>query len=455
MGKSWYIRNAFIFICVLYVGLSVFVTEKLVYAITSEQSELTRNELIHETSLMRSRIESLIYAEVFVANSLATILVSDQEFALSRFESLADTLVSKSKYVKHIGISQGYILTHVHPIVDNNEVLGIDFRDFPSLFNTVEEARLKKSVVLAGPLDLIPNGVGLIARYPIFSDYPKNNIYWGGVNVVFYSDRLLKDAGLVELSQHYDVALKSSNLINEEGGLFFGSAETFELADATFTFELPGGKWTLASKMKEGSSAPFMQLPIVIRGFCYFVSIVLLMSAFFLYEAFTVATKISYRDALTDLPNRRFAMEVMEKLVNQRDDTSFSLIAIDVDNFKYINDHYGHEAGDYVLMRVSKRLQSSVRSSDFVFRLGGDEFLILLTGSNSISSLGRIISKLKKVIDNKDFVFKGNELSVSISMGYSRFPDDSRDLDELLSLSDMSMFKDKKSENDDSARIKS
>lgn len=78
---------------------------------------------------------------------------------------------------------------------------------------------------MAGPVSLVQGGRGLIARYPIFSDFPINNDYWGGVSVVFNIDDLLRDAGLLSLNERYDIALQSKLKDAADGEAFFGDTK--------------------------------------------------------------------------------------------------------------------------------------------------------------------------------------------------------------------------------------
>lgn len=200
----------------------------------------------------------------------------------------------------------------------------------------------------------------------------------------------------------------------------------------------------MVGRLKENSSSGPINITLIIRLLCYFVSLALLGLAILLYRAYQYATVASYKDELTKLPNRRYAMEILEKKINRREDIPFGLISVDLNRFKYINDHYGHEAGDFILQQVSQALLGSVRQSDFVFRLGGDEFLILFDGMGNTEGLERIVQTIKNAVDGKKYLYKKNELVISLSAGYASYPKDSQDLDELMSLSDFAMFKDKK-----------
>ena len=100
MKSNWYIKNTFILLCTLYVVICIFITELLVESVTSEETEIERTELTNEASLVRANIESAIYSEVYIANSLATILTTDKKFGMSKFDILAETLLRKSNYIR-------------------------------------------------------------------------------------------------------------------------------------------------------------------------------------------------------------------------------------------------------------------------------------------------------------------------------------------------------------------
>ncbi|GMR17847.1 MAG: hypothetical protein BMS9Abin33_0241 [Gammaproteobacteria bacterium] len=140
-------------------------------------------------------------------------------------------------------------------------------------------------------------------------------------------------------------------------------------------------------------------------------------------EALSQLTNMAYSDQLTELPNRRFLLKYMEKLLAEtvRHKYFGALLLIDLDNFKPINDTYGHDAGDVVLVEVAKRLLSSIRTEDVAGRVGGDEFIILLNRLNSNARLAgaeavNIAKKLQNSL-NEPIDYKGEKILVGSSFG--------------------------------------
>jgi diguanylate cyclase (GGDEF)-like protein len=133
------------------------------------------------------------------------------------------------------------------------------------------------------------------------------------------------------------------------------------------------------------------------------------------------------------------------KLHRRGDDGKpFALLFLDIDGFKAVNDHYGHEAGDRVLRAVGQRLQSQLREGDLVARWAGDEFLILLDDIAEHASLALVIDKLKQAFATPlDGVSTDAGGVVSVSVGASLYPDDGADVSSLVSKADAAMYRNK------------
>ncbi|MHB1696837.1 MAG: GAF domain-containing protein [bacterium] len=128
---------------------------------------------------------------------------------------------------------------------------------------------------------------------------------------------------------------------------------------------------------------------------------------------------VAYYDHLTGLPNRRLFEEYIEKAI-ARADRSGKFMAVcfmDLDWFKSINDNYGHDAGDVVLVSVAKRISASLRKSDMLTRLGGDEFIFLIEDLNTENDLSSILSKIEYAIGQPINIGAGKTVSVCVSIG--------------------------------------
>ena len=150
-------------------------------------------------------------------------------------------------------------------------------------------------------------------------------------------------------------------------------------------------------------------------------------------------------DPLTTLPNRRSLDRNFEKeLANaQRNNTATNLIVLDLDRLKEINDTYGHEAGDRAIRGVASVLRSTVRQQDLCARFAGDEFIVVLWGCD-VERENRRVREIQAAVAAFPFEPRqGVTMSLSISAGAARCPEDGESFDELLSAADERMYRDK------------
>ena len=148
----------------------------------------------------------------------------------------------------------------------------------------------------------------------------------------------------------------------------------------------------------------------------------------------------AYRDSLTQLPNRLLFMEHLDGALKRarRDGTVAGLVFIDVDDFKQINDTFGHQVGDDVLQQVAQRLRQALRDNDTLARFGGDEFVAIVEVAQR-SALILVTDNLLKHL-RAPFTAAGRELFITASIGVSTYPSDGTDASELLRNADRAMY---------------
>ncbi|MDL4841786.1 diguanylate cyclase domain-containing protein [Aquibacillus rhizosphaerae] len=155
---------------------------------------------------------------------------------------------------------------------------------------------------------------------------------------------------------------------------------------------------------------------------------------------------MAYHDYLTNIPNRRFFMKELPKAMTEADlkDNQVAIVYLDLDHFKHINDTKGHDFGDDLLIHFVKRIQSNLRLTDMIARIGGDEFVILLTTLDSVDEakliVKRICDSLKEEWRINDYVFQ-----TTSSFGVALYPGDGNTVHELISKADEALYKAKDS----------
>lgn len=158
----------------------------------------------------------------------------------------------------------------------------------------------------------------------------------------------------------------------------------------------------------------------------------------------TVTRKMAHlarHDTLTGLPNRLVLQEHLALAIEQaqHEGRELALLFVDIDDFKNINDSLGHLVGDQVLQGVAARLSDALRASDTVCRIGGDEFVVLLSSVASPADTDRVTEKLRAAFE-APLSIDQHSLSVSISLGVSRYPDEGETINALLERADNAMY---------------
>jgi two-component system cell cycle response regulator len=146
-------------------------------------------------------------------------------------------------------------------------------------------------------------------------------------------------------------------------------------------------------------------------------------------------------DPLTKLANRRSFFQSASTSLAQtlRQNEHFSIIILDIDHFKRINDTYGHQAGDVVLQQLAMVLSTAIREGDSLARIGGEEFVVASPYTNRLAAIV-LSERLRKAVEGSEFVFEGNRIPVTISLGIASLSKAGDDIDRLLAIADSRLY---------------
>ena len=150
---------------------------------------------------------------------------------------------------------------------------------------------------------------------------------------------------------------------------------------------------------------------------------------------------LAFYDSLTGLPNRALLQDRLAQALARagRQQDVVALLFLDLDRFKVINDSLGHSVGDILLQEVSRRLKGQTREQDTVARVGGDEFVVVLSGVKQVEDCAITAERMMKALSG-EFLIQGHSLNVSCSLGISIFPDDGKDSEALVKHADAAMY---------------
>lgn len=408
-----------------------FVTQEVFERIAKEQ----KHELESQVSLVRANIEAAIFMDTYLVDSLAMIVTINPELALKEWHSISEKVITKAQYVRNMGIAPNDILSNVYPLEGNERAIGLDFRTLPEQYTTVLNARELGRVYITEPVNLVQGGKAIIARYPIFTDFPRNQDYWGGVSIVFDYQSMLTAVGLRDIRNAYVTLSKGNTILYGDGFL--------DKPDIQLPIHLPNSKWRLEAK------ADFANNPDVTRyTMLAFVSAISLcvmayVIALLMLRGYTDTRRHALQDELTHISNRRHAIQYLRNTLNSRAKPPFSLFSIDLNGFKKVNDTYGHNIGDEYLKFVAEGLASLTRETDLVARIGGDEFIIVLIDVHKSGQVKAVLDKIERYFATHPFIANDIVLYVSVAIGVAIASDRKATLDDLLVQADEEMYQDK------------
>ena len=150
---------------------------------------------------------------------------------------------------------------------------------------------------------------------------------------------------------------------------------------------------------------------------------------------------LAYHDPLTNLPNRLKLKAQLEYVISnsKRNDLKFAILFLDLDDFKLVNDCLGHSSGDEVLVSFANKFKNIVRSNDMVARVGGDEFIIVLSDISNYLFVERVCNKILSIL-SKPMKISDIEFNLGVSIGVAVYPDNGEDIDRLISNADSAMY---------------
>ncbi|WP_417898814.1 sensor domain-containing diguanylate cyclase [Bacillus haimaensis] len=149
----------------------------------------------------------------------------------------------------------------------------------------------------------------------------------------------------------------------------------------------------------------------------------------------------AYHDSLTDLPNRRLLEQSLDKAIESasKNNGKLALLFLDCDNFKQINDTYGHDMGDLLLVELAQRLTTCVRSEDTVARLGGDEFVVLIKRVENNEHITRVADRIQTTLQ-QPYIIEGELIEATSSIGISVYPDNGTSIKQLFRKADQALY---------------
>lgn len=423
------------------LGAAVFTAIVLRYVKTSAEDRRLRVSFFaasYSNEMQRTLDHTLSLA--YTIEALIHLKKADPE----NFHEAAERLIEHYPSVLNIQLAPNGIISRTEPIKGNEKAIGLNILEYDGHKTEAVTAKETGKMVLAGPYQLVQGYTGLIAILPVFTETGGGKEFWGFTNVVIDPKSVvdnLRTSGLSEKGYNYEL-LKSSG--TSECKLTVAKTKTpvknpversFKIANTEWIFRLePAAGWVNVKNV--------MQISIVLAllDVLIFVS-ALLIQNFVSYNK-RLENAISF-DSLTGAYTRQAGILLLEHEIRKakRNNTKIMLCFIDMNNFKHINDTYGHSTGDFLLQKAVEYMKNAIRATDVISRFGGDEFLVILSDQHNPQTNEYVIKRLTKALSATAISETNTPIEFSASIGTAVYPDDGQDGCELIECADKKMYR--------------
>lgn len=288
--RSLHLVAALLLCCGL--ALAAYFAEK----INREQFESDeRGKVLYGLTVVRDALDGNLTSDIQLVRGLIGVVALAPDLDQRQFDIAVAPLFAGRTQLRNIGAAPDMVIRFVYPLKGNEQAVGLDYRTVPAQFEAVEKARLSREIVLAGPLNLVQGGVGLIARLPIYlPDRTGDEYFWGIVSAAIDVEKLFASSGLYDDKLTLDVAIRGKDATGADGEVFFGRPEVFAANPILATIHLPQGSWQLAATPRGGWRAEPSNLWSLRLGFAL-VALMVLGAFLTLSRAIALASKARER----------------------------------------------------------------------------------------------------------------------------------------------------------------
>lgn len=389
----------------------------------------------HYTSLLKltyitDNMQKKINRSFEYVEFLDLMIKLNSEELIKNFNSYAKLIYENNKDTYNIQLAPNSVVSYVSP--NDGQLTGYSLLEMPNRREYVMEAIKTRRPISQGPVKSIQGEVLVFNRKAVYID----DKYWGLAIVSMDFEKLIEDCGISLEDENYSYAIRA-RMVDSAKDFVWGNKEIFEKQDCIIKeIDLSNQNWEVAIYPKIDRSDEFGFFRIFNLFVLITMGIIVTLLYLFLMNYFD-RIESSKQDHLTKTLN----ITTFKKIVNKKiqKNKKFALLLFDANDFKYINDTYGHPIGDAVIIEMAKRLKNCISKNDLISRLGGDEYVIYL---NDVESEGQVQKVCDAMMDRikEDMVFEDLRLKTSISVGYSLFPDDADSYEDLYKKADSRMY---------------
>ena len=381
------------------------------------------------------RIKNEIADGIGITDALEQTLISENG-EIHQFDTIAGNLMSDS--IESVQLAPNGVVTDIYPD-EGNEPGKIDLLQDKDRKEISCYARDNHATITQGPFELKQGGYGIAVRNPVYlKDKSGQEYFWGFTIVILRVPDIFSDtvSALSNFGYEYKI-LKTDTPWSDTYKVVYQSDGQID-HPVSYSFTVGDGTWKLEVTPKTGWRNN--TLLIIISGM--FLTISLLLSVLTRVWLIAKEHKNKYKilartDSLTNIYNRYGFDELAEKIISKNPQTHFVAALLDIDDFKFINDIYGHSYGDKALKSLADSMKAFFPSDALLGRNGGDEFCILLPNC-TFKEADKQLQQFTKL--PKTFSYHGKELAFYISLGYAEYPTFAASPSQLMRCADAALY---------------
>ena len=427
--KKRFIVPAVVFI----LGMCALIGE--IYVVGESQEQQNRTNAKLNAMTYAEHIYGELMEGIGVTDTLKQVVISG-DGNINKFYDIAANMMDDT--IQSIQIAPNGVVNEIYP-EDMNESGKIDLINDSDRGEISRYARDNDTVIMQGPFELKQGGYGIAVRNPVYlEDENGKKSFWGFTIVILKVPEIFSNS--VEALSNFGYKYSLQKCASPWDNMYewvYGSKKELN-NPVIYDFDVYGDKWRLEILPKSG----FYNNKYLIFMFIGGVIIVLLLTGLtaaliFINENRKNFKRLAVTDALTGIYNRLGFDDQVEQYMRQNPQKHCVVAMLDIDDFKLVNDMYGHAAGDGVLKKLAESMKQYFSKDAILGRNGGDEFSIFMPDCTAVE----VTPFLKKFTEEtRKFYCKGEERAFTISLGFAEYPVFAVDRSQLIRCADKALY---------------
>ena len=426
-------KETFVPLIIFLLGICLVIL--IVYNTDTHEKEQRHTTAQLNAATYGERINNELTSGIGITDALEQILISENG-EIHQFDTIAENLMSDS--IESVQLAPNGVVTDIYP-AKGNEAGKIDLIHDKDRGKISCYARDNHTIITQGPFELKQGGYGIAVRNPVYlKDKNGQEYFWGFTIVILRVPDIFSDAISALSNFGYECKISKTDTPWSDTYKAVYQSEGQTNHPVSYTFAIGNENWKLDVTPKNGWRNN--TLLIIISGL--FLTISLLLSI--LTRVWLVAKEhknkyqiMAHTDSLTGIYNRYGFDELAEKMISKNPQTHFVAALLDIDDFKFINDIYGHSYGDRALKSLADSMKTFFPSDALLGRNGGDEFCILLPNC-TFAEADVQLQQFTKL--SKTFSYQGKEQAFYISLGYAEYPTFASNRSQLMRCADAALY---------------